>query len=80
MTISGANLIRLKLYISSLKTLGSSEPPPDIKIKPIATINKDIINIKYLFLLNKKSAASKAKSLDPAIRIISFLYVAKFLI
>jgi len=54
-TISGASLILLKLYISSLNTSGSSEAPPDIKRKPIPMTKIDTISSLYLFLLNKKS-------------------------
>ena len=39
-TSVGASLILLKLYISELKALGFSTPPPDIKMNPIAIIIK----------------------------------------
>ena len=54
-TIRGASLILLKLYISSLNTSGSSEAPPDIRRKPIPITKIDKTNSLYLLLLNKKS-------------------------
>jgi len=53
-TIRGASLILLKLYISSLNTSGSFEAPPDIRRKPIPITKIDKTNSLYLFLLNKK--------------------------
>ena len=53
-TIKGASLIRLKLYISSLKISGSLDSPPDIIIKPKAIMKIERNKILYLLLLNKK--------------------------
>ena len=52
-TIKGASLIRLKLYISLLKILGSLVSPPDIIIKPDAITKIERNSILYLLLLNK---------------------------
>ena len=54
-TTKGASLIRLKLYISSLKISGSLDSPPDIITKPKPIIKIEIVRILYLLLLNKKS-------------------------
>jgi len=45
----GARVIRLKLNTSSLKTFGSFDPPPLIRIKPKISKLKMRINLMYCF-------------------------------
>jgi hypothetical protein len=46
---TGASVIRLKLNISSLKTFGSSEPPPLIRMNPKINKQRMRMNLKYCF-------------------------------
>ena len=52
-TIKGASLIRLKLYISSLKMSGSLDSPPDIITKPKPIIKIEIVRYSFSILIYK---------------------------